>query len=440
MHERPTDNDRRKAAQEVHSPSKAGHFEGMGFNGKRGGGIPALWDSSDDPLSLEEAIGAGGRGISEGKPSQTEPTSQRVAERESEPQGYCDPTVAGADALEKKDELGLTGRKHGQSYSGEQRQRILDTVKETNSEGVAIINVLSGLKVPRSTFYSWKSQKANKTRPTSSNSLLESEAKCVISMKEKQAHLSHRQISGLLRHEDVWVSLSSCYRILKSQCLVWEWTIREAPWKTAHYEPFRPNQIWGEDWSSIVIDGQRHYVLTVLDLFSRYLVAWGIAKTVTKTEIKNLVALAIMSQRIGESDLKPILRTDPGSPNMAADVRIFLREVGVVFSPGRVARPTDNARQERFYRTLKQEEVYCHDGYVSLDSARASIGYYIDYYNEIRPHQSLFGYPPAVVHSCGNKTRLLEQYRHNVEKAKHKRRQEWLLNNQKPTTFFSGNV
>ena len=437
MHEHPTDNDRRKAAQEVHGPSKAGHFEGMGFNGKRGGGIPALWDSSDDPVSLEEAIGAGGRGVSEGNAIQAEPTSQRVTERESKSQGHCDFAIAGTDAFEKKDELGLTGRKPGQSYSKEQRQRILDAVKETNSKGVAIINILSGIKVPRSTFYSWKSQKANKTRPISSNALLDSETNSVISMKEKQTHLCHRQISGLLRHANVWVSPSSCYRILKSEGLIWEWILREAPWKTAHYEPFRPNQIWGEDWSSIVIDGQRHYILTVLDLFSRYLVAWGIVKTVTKTEIKNLVALAIMSQRIGESDLKPILRTDPGSPNMAADVRIFLREVGVVFSPGRVARPTDNARQERFYRTLKQEEVYCHDGYVSLDSARTSIGYYIDYYNEIRPHQSLFGYPPAVVHSCGNKTRLLEQYRHNVENAKQKRRQERLLNNQKLTTFSS---
>ena len=78
------------------------------------------------------------------------------------------------------------------------------------------------------------------------------------------------------------------------------------------------------------------------------------------------VALAIMSERIGENDPKPVLRTDPGSPNMAADVRIFLRQIGVVFSPGRVATPTDNDRQERFYRSLKQEEVYCHDGYVSL--------------------------------------------------------------------------
>jgi transposase InsO family protein len=435
MHERPTDNDRRQTAKEVHSHSKAGDSERVGLYRKRGRGVPALWDSSLNPVSLEEATGAGGSGVSQGNSIQTEPTSQRAAERESKSQGHSNLTISGTDALEKKDELGLTGRKSGQAYTQEQRQRILDTVETLKSEEVSTTGALMGLKIPRSTFYFWKSFNANKTRPTSSNALLESETKSVISMKEKQPHLSHRQISGLLRHKDIWVSSSSCYRTLKSQELVWEWTLREAPWKTAHYEPFRPNQMWGEDWTGIVIDGLRHYVLTILDLFSRYLVAWGIFKTVTQREIKNLVALAIMSEAIGEHDPKPILRTDPGSPNMAADVRIFLRQIGVVFSPGRVARPTDNARQERFYRTLKQEEVYCHDGYVSLDSAKASIGYWINYYNEVRPHQALFGYPPAIVHRSGNKTRLLEDYRRNVEKAKEKRRQEWLLNNQKLTTF-----
>ena len=110
------------------------------------------------------------------------------------------------------------------------------------------------------------------------------------------------QISGLLRHQNVWVSSSSCYRTLKSKQLVWEWILREAPWTTAHYEPFRPNQIWGEDWTGIVIDGLRHYVLTLLDLFSRYLVAWGIFRTITQKHVKNLVALAIMSQSIGENE------------------------------------------------------------------------------------------------------------------------------------------
>ncbi len=435
MHERPTDNGGRQTAQEVHSQSEAGDPEGMGCLRKWSGGFATPWDSSLDSVSLEEATGARGSGVSQGNSIQTEPTSQRAAKGESKAQGHGDLTVSGTDALEKKDELGLTGRKPGQAYTQEQRQRILDTVERLKSEGFLTTGALMGLKIPRSTYYFWKSFNANKTRPTSSSALLESETKSVISMKEKQPHLSHRQISGLLRHKDVWVSSSSCYRTLKSQDLVWEWTLREAPWKTAHYEPFEPNQIWGEDWTGIAIDGLRHYVLTLLDLFSRYLVAWGIFRTVTQREVKNLVALAIMSERIGENDPKPILRTDPGSPNMAADVRIFLRQVGVVFSPGRVARPTDNARQERFYRTLKQEEVYCHEGYVSLDSAKASIGYWINCYNEVRPHQSLFGYPPAIVHRSGNKTRLLEDYRRNVENAKEKRRQEWLLNNQKLTTF-----
>ncbi len=435
MHERPTDNGGKQATQEVHSQSEAGDSEGMGSHGQWSGGLSTPWDSSPDPISLEEEAGTGGCGVSQGNSIQTEPASQRATERESKPQGHGDLTISGTDALEKKDELGLTGRASGQAYTQEQRQRILDTVETLKSQGVSTTGALMGLKIPRSTFYSWKSIKANKTRPTSANALLESETKSVISMKEKQPHLSHRQISGLLRHQNVWVSSSSCYRTLKSKQLVWEWTLREAPWTTAHYEPFRPNQIWGEDWTGIVIDGLRHYVLTLLDLFSRYLVAWGIFRTITQKHVKNLVALAIMSQSIGENDPKPILRTDPGSPNMAADVRIFLREIGVVFSPGRVARPTDNARQERFYRTFKQEEVYCHNGYVTLDSAKASIGYWINYYNEVRPHQALFGYPPAIVHRSGNKTRLLEDYRRNVEKAKEKRRQEWLLNNQKLTTF-----
>jgi hypothetical protein len=161
------------------------------------------------PVSLEEEIGAGGGGVSQRGPSQTESRGQGTAKGESKAQGHGDFTVSGTNALEKKDELGLTGRKSGQAYTQEQRQRILDTVEKLKSQRVSTTGALMGLKIPRSTYYFWKSFNANKTRPTSSNALLESETKSVISMKEKQPHLSHRQISGLLRHKDVWVSSSS---------------------------------------------------------------------------------------------------------------------------------------------------------------------------------------------------------------------------------------
>ena len=81
MHERPTDNGGRQTAKEVHSQSKAGDSEGMGFYRKRGGGVPALWDSSFNPVSLEEEIGAGGGGVSQGEPIQTEPSGKGTGKK-----------------------------------------------------------------------------------------------------------------------------------------------------------------------------------------------------------------------------------------------------------------------------------------------------------------------------------------------------------------------
>ena len=65
---------------------------------------------------------------------------------------------------------------------------------------------------------------------------------------------------------------------------------REAPWKIVRYEPFRPNQIWGEDWTILTIAGMRYYLLAIIDYFSRFIVAWGIVKSVSQREVQNLLA------------------------------------------------------------------------------------------------------------------------------------------------------
>jgi transposase InsO family protein len=438
MNERPTDIGRRQKQEEVHGKPEAGDFKGVGSRGERGGGGSEEWYSSHDPVSLEEAAGGRCGGVSQGEPTLDESEDQGSGKRESEPQGNGDPVVTGVDAFKKKDELGLTGRVPGARYSGEQKERILKAVEGFASKGVSTAAAVRKLGVPRSTFYAFKAVNGKQRHLRAPNALLEEEIESIVCLKMKEPSLSHRQISGLLRRTEVWVSPSSCYRTLKSRGLVWEWALREAPWKTARYEPFQPNRIWAEDWTGLVIDGLRHYLLTILDLFSRYVVAWGIVKTVTQKEVKNLVALAVMSQGIDRTMDMPILRTDPGSPNMAADVRIFLREIGIGFSPGRTGRPTDNARQERFYRTLKQEEIYCRPDYLSIDSARHCIACWIEYYNEIRPHQALSGYTPGILHRTGNKTKIMEEYRKQVALAKQKRHHVYLLNkNHKLTPCFS---
>jgi putative transposase len=195
-------------------------------------------------------------------------------------------------------------------------------------------------------------------------------------------------------------------------------SLREAPWKVPHYEPFRSNQIWGEDWTLLNIAGRRYYLLTIIDYFSRYVLAWGIVPSVTHREVQDLLVLAYLSQGIERQGTKPLFRTDRGSPNLQRGTKRLIRDLEMILSPGRADRPTDNARQERWYRTVKQEEIYLYPTYPSLEIARSSLAGYIDFYNERRPHQALWNYTPGYVHRLGNKSRLLERYRLQVEHVK----------------------
>jgi putative transposase len=252
--------------------------------------------------------------------------------------------------------------------------------------------------------------------------LIAEEQYAIIEKKKAEPQLSHRQISGSLRQDGHWISPSSCYRRLKSLGWVMAACLRTAPWKVARYEPFRPNQIWGEDWTILSIAGLRHYLLTIIDYFSRYIVAWAVVKTVTQREVQGLLAPAYMSEGIEHQHPKPIVRVDQGSPNTAIKTRRLIKDLEMLLSPARAYRPTDNARQERWYRTVKQEEIYCYPTYLSAEIARLSLANYIEYYNQQRPHQALWNYTPGHVHRLGNKSQLLNHYRQMVQIAKERRR------------------
>ena len=74
----------------------------------------------------------------------------------------------------------------------------------------------------------------------------------------------------------------------------------------------------------------------------------------------------------------------------------------------RVRRRTDNALTERFYGSIKQEEIYRVGNYPDEISAREEIGRYLESYPPIRPHQSLMNFTPAHVHELNNKSLLLD--------------------------------
>lgn len=303
--------------------------------------------------------------------------------------------------------------------------------------GMKVGTALTQLGVARSTYYAWRGGLHRPDR-RAVNALLPAERAAIVAQKVQEPHWHHRTISGRLRHEGVWVSPSSCYRVLSAADLIAPYERREAPWEKPRYEPIGPNRLWGEDWTGIVIAGRRWYLLVLLDLFSRLIVAWDVVPQVTRREVKELVARGMLAQRLDRQTTRLRLRTDAGSPNIAGEVKAFFDDLGIDLSVGRVRRPTDNGRVERVNGTIKQEEVYCQgpDGYLSPEGARLSLGRYIDYYCHRRPHQALLNFTPAHVHAVGNKTKLLEQYRERVKQAKQKRlRHNRAEADVKPSTF-----
>ena len=93
----------------------------------------------------------------------------------------------------------------------------------------------------------------------------------------------------------------------------------------------------------------------------------------------------------------------------------------MLFSPNGVNRPTDNARQERFYRTARQDEIYCYPCYPSLEIARKLIGEYTEFYNEKRSYQALWNFTPGYVHRVGDKSEISKGCKRKVRIIKKRR-------------------
>ena len=313
-----------------------------------------------------------------------------------------------------------------------QKQDLLSFVKCEREGGRSVCEVLDNMKVSKSSYYRWRNQMDSesvvKVSPRqTTRSVLPIELKRIDQMKEQNPHLRHRQIQGLLQLEGHFLSATTVYNHLKSQGRVEPYERREAAWKEARYEVIGANIMWGADWTQLRIGGIRWYLLTLIDFFSRLIVHHDIAPTVNAGHIKNLYEMGLANSNIPLSlELKPELRLDQGSPNTSRVTRDFFNDISADLSFARVRRPTDNARTERFYRTIKQEEIYLVGDYQDEPTAREVIGEYIKWYNEKRPHQSLWNFTPWLVHETNDKTYMLKCLRELKQKTWTERKEYWM--------------
>ena len=167
---------------------------------------------------------------------------------------------------------------------------------------------------------------------------------------------------------------------------------RVYPYLLRHVTPDCPNHVWGVDVTYIRLRRGWMYLVAVIDWYSRYIVSWRLDQTLEMPFVLEAVREAL-------AGAKPvILNSDQGSHFTSPKYTELLEDAGVQISMDGKGRALDNIITERFWRTLKYEEVYLHE-YESPRQARAQIAQFIRHYNHTRPHQSLgYQYPASLYH------------------------------------------
>jgi putative transposase len=152
------------------------------------------------------------------------------------------------------------------------------------------------------------------------------------------------------------------------------------------------NQLWVADITYIRLRREFVYLAVVLDAYSRRCIGWALSRHIDTELTLKALRLALANRTVPAG---LIHHSDRGVQYAAADYVGLLQEHLVRISMSRTGNPYDNAKAERFMRTLKYEEVYLND-YDTLAEVLASVQHFIeDVYNRKRLHSAIGYRPPA---------------------------------------------
>jgi len=152
------------------------------------------------------------------------------------------------------------------------------------------------------------------------------------------------------------------------------------------------NQLWVADITYIRLRREFIYLAVVLDAYSRCCIGWALARYLDVRLPLEALQLALQSR-----SWQPGLmhHSDRGVQYASLEYVAVLQQNNIQISMSRPGNPYDNAKAERFMRTLKYEEVYMND-YDTLAEVRTSIQHFIEaVYNRKRLHSAIGYLPPA---------------------------------------------
>jgi transposase InsO family protein len=285
----------------------------------------------------------------------------------------------------------------------------------TLSETVGVQAACSALGLPRATYYRHQhaEPERERERPRPPLALAPEERQAVLEVLHAPGFVdrSPHQIWAVLLDEaqQHLCSVRTMYRILEGEGEVRERRnqLRRPAYAKPELVATAPNQVW--TWDITKLKGPAKwsyfYLYVILDLYSRYVTGWMVARRESGTLAQRLIVEAMGKQGICRDQLT--VHADRGPSMTKKTLALLLADLGVRKTHSRPYTSNDNPFSEAQFKTLKYHPSFP-DRFGSLEDVRGFCGPFLTWYNTDHRHSSLALLTPADVH-YGRAEQILEQ-------------------------------
>jgi putative transposase len=268
---------------------------------------------------------------------------------------------------------------------------VVDYVRHWSERtGISYRRIVRWIGIPRSKFYQWQQRygKVNEHNAWIPRDfwLRDWEKQAILEFWSEHSREGYRRMTYMMLDGDqVAVSPSTVYRVLQEAGVLRRWNPNTNSRKGRGFEqPRKPHEHWHIDISYINIQGTFYYLCSVLDGFSRYLVAWDLRESMTEQQVE------IVLQRTRERfpNAQPRIISDNGPQCIAKDFKQFIRLSGMTHVRTSPYYPQSNGKLERWHQSAKVECIRPKTP-LSVEDARRIVTEYVEHYNTVRLHSAL---------------------------------------------------
>ena len=259
---------------------------------------------------------------------------------------------------------------------------------------------LMALGIPKSSYYRWRRgqpDSGNRRRPW--NRITPEEEDKVLAVAREYTELSSRQLSAwIIDNKGFAVSESTVYRLLRREGLVKRQDAQLMAAKEYHTKTTRPHQMWATDASYFRVVGWGYYYLvTVLDDYSRFILAWKLQTDMSANSLIEVIQEAVDATGMTDVPVEDRTRllSDNGAGYVSRAFRSYLSLVGIGHILAAPYHPQTNGKVERYQQSLKREVNQL--PYEAPSQLEQAIANFVDYYNYRRYHKALGNVTPADV-------------------------------------------